>query len=68
MNKALLEYEMKRKHVSVLELSEHLGISRSSFWKKCNGTSEFKLSEIRGIISYLEISNPEPIFFADEVS
>ncbi len=65
MNEALLEYEMKRKGVSALELSEHLGIDRSTFWKKCNGRSEFKQSEIQSIIKYLDISDPTPIFFAE---
>lgn len=65
MNKALLEYEMKRKGVTAIQLSEHLGIDRSTFSKKCNGQSEFKQSEIQSIIRFLEISDPTPIFFAD---
>ena len=68
MNTALLEYEMKRKGVSAAKLSEILGIDRSTFSKKCNGHSEFKQSEIQTIIRYLEIVDPTPIFFAEEVS
>lgn len=68
MNKALLEYEMKRKGVTAYKLSEVLGIDRSTFSKKCNGQSEFKQSEIQKIIEFLGIENPTPIFFAEEVS
>lgn len=68
MNVALLEYEMKRKGVTAAQLSEHLGIDRSTFSKKCNGRSEFKQSEIQAIIRFLNISDPTPIFFADVVS
>ena len=68
MNKALLEYEMKRRGITAVQMSEHLGIDRSTFSKKCNGQSEFKQSEIQSIIKYLDITDPTPIFFADEVS
>lgn len=68
MNKALLEYEMKRRGITAIQLSEYLGIDRSTFSKKCNGQSEFKQSEIQSIIRFLNIKDPTPIFFADEVS
>lgn len=63
MNKALLEYEMKRRGITANKMSEVLGIDRSTFSKKCNGQSEFKQSEIQRIIEYLNIDNPTPIFF-----
>lgn len=65
MNKALLEYEMKCNGITALELSAHLGINRSTFSKKCSGKSEFKQSEIQSIITFLEIKDPTPIFFAE---
>ena len=68
MNKALLEYQMKIHGVTANELSEMLGIDRSTFSKKCNGKSEFKQQEIQKIINVLKIEDPTPIFFADEVS
>ena len=68
MNKALLEYEMKRRGINATQMAEYLGIDRSTFSKKCNGQSEFKQSEIQNIISYLGIEDPTPIFFAEEVS
>ena len=68
MDAALLEYEMKRKHISAKALSEYIGIDRSSFSKKMRGISEFKLSEIQKICECLSIDNPQPIFFSNEVS
>lgn len=68
MNKALLEYEMKRKGVTALELSAFLGIDRSTFSKKCNGRSEFKQREIQKIIERLNLDDPTPIFFDSKVS
>lgn len=68
MNRALLEYEMKRRGITAIQLSEILGIDRSTFSKKCNGQSEFKQSEIQHIISFLGIKDPTPIFFDEEVS
>lgn len=68
MNAALLEYEMKIRGVTAIQLSEVLGIDRSTFSKKCNGKSEFKQSEIQTIVNYLNLSDPRPIFFTDEVS
>lgn len=62
MNKALLEYEMKRKGITAYKLSEVLGIDRSTFSKKCNGQSEFKQSEIQKIIDFLGCDNPMDIF------
>lgn len=68
MNKELLRYEMARHGISVDEMTQRLGISRSAFWKKCTGVSEFKQSEIAKIIEILDLKNPADIFFAGEVS
>ena len=68
MNKALLEYEMKRRGGTAVQMSERLGIDRSTFSKKCNGQSEFKQSEILAIIQCLNIADPTPIFFSVEVT
>lgn len=64
MNKALLEYEMKTRGVSTEELCEKIGISRSAFYRKCNGTSEFTLGEIKTIVAALGLDSPINIFFA----
>lgn len=68
MNKARLRYEMERQHVSIDAMLGQLHISRSAFWRKCNGVSEFTQSEIKKIIEILHIEDPMNIFFCDEVS
>lgn len=68
MDKLQLEMEMKRKHISIQKMCEILGMSRSAFYRKCNGKSEFTLSEIQAIIKALELEEPMQIFFANEVS
>lgn len=64
MNKALLEYKMKEKGKSISDMCSVLNISRSAFYRKCNGTSEFTLSEIQKITAFLNLDSPVEIFFA----
>ena len=64
MNKALLEYRMKEKGKSISDMCEMLGISRSAFYRKCVGISEFTQSEIQKIVNFLELDSPVEIFFA----
>ena len=68
MDKARLEYEMKKKAVSVADMCEKLGVSRSAFYRKCNGISEFTLSEIQKIVDILHLETPMDIFFPNKVS
>jgi hypothetical protein len=68
MDKALLEYEMKKNGINVPQLCEILNISRSAFYRKCNGKSEFTLAEIKMIVATLHLESPMAIFFADKVS
>jgi hypothetical protein len=63
MNKALLEYEMKKNNVTIGVMCDKLGISRSAFYRKCNGKSEFTQSEIQTIVDYLKLDSPMGIFF-----
>ena len=68
MNKALLEYEMKKRNVKIGDMCTVLGCSRSAFYRKCNGKSEFTQSEIQTIVDYLELDSPVGIFFTPRVS
>lgn len=65
MNKALLEYEMKKCNITADELCKQLGMSRSAFYRKCNGISEFTLGEIKQIVNILCLESPMAIFFAE---
>ena len=70
MDKLRLEYEIKRKGLSVNDFCEKIGVSRSAYYRKCNGSSEFTRDEIESIMRVLEISLEEGmlIFFSQEVS
>ena len=68
MDKALLEYEMKKRGVSIADMCAILGCSRSAFYRKCNGISEFTQSEIQTIVDYLNLDSPVGIFFTTKVS
>ncbi len=68
MDKDLLIYEMKKKGLNVSELCAKIGISKSAFYRKCNGKTEFKLDEIKKIKEVLSLDSVTPIFFAGEVS
>jgi len=68
MNKARLEYEMNLRGVSRSKLCEILGISRSAFYRKCNGISEFTQGEIQKIVDFLNLETPMGIFFDVKVS
>ena len=68
MDKELLEYEMKKKKISIGEMCKKIGVSRSAFYRKCNGISEFTLSEITKICDLIGFDSAREIFFASKVS
>jgi hypothetical protein len=64
MDKALLQYEMNKKGITTAIICEKLDMSRSAFYRKCNGKSEFTQKEIQAIIDLLQLDSPMAIFFA----
>lgn len=68
MDKYLLEYKRKQKGMSVDDVCKAAGISRSAYYRKCNGKSEFTQNEIKKIVDCLELETPMGIFFASKVS
>lgn len=68
LNSAKLEYEMKIRNVSIDELCEGIGMSRSAFYRKRCGHSEFTQSEIQAIVNFLHLASPMGIFFDEKVS
>ena len=68
MNKAKLEYEMSIRGISKGKLCEHIGISRSALYRKCNGITEFTHGEIVAIVEFLGLESPVGIFFDEKVS
>lgn len=68
MDKDLLYYEMKKRKVSVDDLCAKIGISKTAFYRKCAGKTEFTVKEVKGIVKALDLQSPIDIFFADKVS
>ncbi len=68
MEKYRLEYEIKRKGMTIMSFCKALGISTSAYYRKCKGTSEFTQAEIQKAMKLLDLRSPMGIFFAEEVS
>jgi len=68
LNKYKLEYEMKLRGITIEKLCSDIGMSRSAFYRKCNGLSEFTQGEIQKIVDYLDLQSPMGIFFKEKVS
>lgn len=68
MDKLLLEYTIKSKGYSIEDYCKALGISRSAYYRKVRGVSDFTQEEIQKSIDFLELESPVPIFFTTKVS
>lgn len=68
MNVKALYDKMRERGVTVGGMCELLGISRSAFYRRTRGISEFTLSEIQRMREVLELSTLDEIFFAQKVS
>ena len=65
MDQLRLKYEIKRKGYSIDDFCNALGINRTTFYRKVNGSSEFTQSEIKKAIDFLSLESPMSIFFTD---
>jgi len=70
VNSKELKVQMIRKEKTVDQLCAALGISRSAWFRKVSGESEFTQGEISGLRFELELDDEMTgrIFFAEEVS
>ena len=68
MNKQALFEKMAEQRITIKEMYKALNMSRSAFYRKCNGMSEFTLKEIKLIMSLLGVEDPNEIFFSKKVS
>lgn len=66
-NQALLE-KMEARGYTIQRMCEALGMSRSAFYRKRNGKSEFTLNEMNQILTILRVKDPREIFFKEKVS
>ena len=68
LDKNKLEKEMKLRGVTIEKMCSSIHMSRSAFYRKCNGISQFTQNEIQRIVDFLGLDSPMGIFFADKVS
>lgn len=68
VDKFLLEYEIKRHGYTISSYREHIGMSRSAYWRKTNCKSEFTQGEIQKSIDLLPKMSPMAVFFSQGVS
>ena len=70
MNKRELKAQMIRKDKTVDQLCTALGISRTAWFRKVGGDSQFTQGEIAGLRFELELEDHQTaeIFFSKEVS
>lgn len=68
MDRYRLQYEMKKRGVTVEILCNAIKMSKTAFYRKCKGTTEFTQGEIQAIVDYLRLESPMGIFFAEKVT
>lgn len=70
MNSKELKVQMIRKEKTVDQLCTALGISRTAWFRKVSGRSQFTQGEILGLRYELDLDDAQTgiIFFNDEVS
>jgi len=62
--KALLVMKGK----TMQNIADLLAINQATLYRKINGNSDFYRREIQAISNYLEIEDPNEIFFAQEIT
>ena len=68
MDKYKLEYEMKSRGITIEKMCADIHMSRSAFYRKCNGITQFTQGEIQSIVDYIGLDSPMGIFFIENVS
>lgn len=64
MDKELLFYEIKKRGKTVDEICKQISVSKSAFYRKMSGKTQFTLAEIKKIVEVLQLESPMAIFFA----
>ena len=68
MNKQLLKEELSRKHMTLRDFAQYLGINAATLYRKMNKTSDFTLPEIQKVRVLLGTNTTVLIFFAEQVA
>lgn len=70
MNVNILKSKIALKGITIDELAEQIGISKTAMYRRLNGTNSFKANEIKAMktILSLDMNEVSDIFFSDEVA
>ncbi len=68
MDAIRLEYEVKKKGYNIERFCRELGMSKSAYYRKIKGVTEFTQGEIQKIVDLLGLESPMGIFFREKVS
>ena len=68
MDIVLFEKAIDDSGLSINQIYTELGMSRSAFFRKRKGETEFTWSEIEKLVKILGLKSPVPVFFKEEVS
>lgn len=68
MDAIRLEYEVKKKGYNIERFCKDLGMSKSAYYRKIKGVTEFTQGEIQKIVDLLGLESPVGIFFREKVS
>jgi len=70
MNVNILKSKIALKGITIEELAEQIGISKTAMYRRLNGRNSFKANEIKSMKSILCLNMDElnAIFFTDEVA
>lgn len=63
-----LQAQMVLRSYTGKRLSEELGITESTLYRKMNNDGDFSRAEINKMIDILQIEDPKAIFFATELA
>lgn len=68
VDKELFDEAINESGLSINQICSALGVSRSAFFRKRTGESEFTWSEIDKLVNILGLKSPVPVFFKEKVS
>lgn len=68
MDRELFDKAIDNSGLSINQICAALGVSRSAFFRKRTGESEFTWSEIDKLVNILGLQSPVPVFFKEKVS
>lgn len=63
-----LQSQMVLKGITGKELASRIGISETTLYRKMSDDGDFSRTEIKKMMTVLDINDPVPIFFTEELA